>query len=765
MNWLRDKVHYSLLLLFVLVSYFWLPALWNGQIYIHGDSAHHGLSLVWLHVQALAGHDTLLWSSRIYGGHPLFAEGQGGYANPLNIVAAAFFEPVHAIGFLHWATILVGGGGVFCLCRTLGISGWSATFAAIAVVFSSAWLSNQHDLPAFVTLAWIPWLIAAAEYWLKQPSLIRAAVLAIPAALLVFAGYPQMTHGAALYVLISMLAQFFQQDTREEFIRRWRVILVSGMLAVILAIGLAAIQFLPLIELVGQSYRQHGIQQIYDFGIPPLYYFRGLLYFYLGTDINGIGDPGLSNMAVLMLAGILAFFRLPPRILGQLLGTFLLFNLAMGATSPLFRVAYEYHLIPGLHYFRTMLAYSTVAVVGFAVIAAYALDVLSGPLFSALHDLFQRYRNLLLALVVAYCAGLLWFFYEAYSPLYSKWAFFAPILLVLSGLVLAFSGQRKWLPTLAVLILVADALGLRMHPYVFFDRKILERPDVMNFIAAEAGIQSYRTMSHSVISSSMVFLDPADPVLPQAYRRSLEAMNPFPMAMLWKIPSINGVTGLPLARRNMLDPVFLTETIGTETNRPGLRLMDILGVRYISVDGLFPTPGLHLHWQDQSQALFIMKNDFAKPRFQVYWNAVIVDTPEQALAGLQVAQSEKIFIEKRRGERLTLPAECATCAEAKPAIKVIEAQAMRYRVSVNMPREGWLFLADANYPGWEATVNGKAQPVYSAQVLGKAVRLQAGRNEVTIRYVPWSFYIGAAISAVTLLAMLSILFKRRCAWW
>jgi uncharacterized membrane protein YfhO len=78
-----------------------------------------------------------------------------------------------------------------------------------------------------------------------------------------------------------------------------------------------------------------------------------------------------------------------------------------------------------------------------------------------------------------------------------------------------------------------------------------------------------------------------------------------------------------------------------------------------------------------------------------------------------------------------------------------------------MPREGWLFLADANYPGWEATVNGKAQPVYSAQVLGKAVRLQAGRNEVTIRYVPWSFYIGAAVSAVTLLTILLMLVKRR----
>jgi uncharacterized membrane protein YfhO len=78
-----------------------------------------------------------------------------------------------------------------------------------------------------------------------------------------------------------------------------------------------------------------------------------------------------------------------------------------------------------------------------------------------------------------------------------------------------------------------------------------------------------------------------------------------------------------------------------------------------------------------------------------------------------------------------------------------------------MPRDGWLFLADANYPGWEATVNGVKQPVYSAQVLGKAVRLAAGRNQVTIRYVPWLFYIGAALSAATLLLVSGILLRGR----
>lgn len=86
----------------------------------------------------------------------------------------------------------------------------------------------------------------------------------------------------------------------------------------------------------------------------------------------------------------------------------------------------------------------------------------------------------------------------------------------------------------------------------------------------------------------------------------------------------------------------------------------------------------------------------------------------------------------------------------------MEASDTRYRVDVDVPCEAWLFLADANYPGWRATVSAEARPVYSAQVLGKAVRLNAGRNRVVIEYVPRAFYCGAALSGLALLALLTI---------
>ena len=59
---------FAFLIVVGLVTYFWWPALWEGKLIIHGDSAHHGLSLLAYHSRALAGDESVLWASRIYGG-------------------------------------------------------------------------------------------------------------------------------------------------------------------------------------------------------------------------------------------------------------------------------------------------------------------------------------------------------------------------------------------------------------------------------------------------------------------------------------------------------------------------------------------------------------------------------------------------------------------------------------------------------------------------------------------------------------------------
>ena len=72
-----------------------------------------------------------------------------------------------------------------------------------------------------------------------------------------------------------------------------------------------------------------------------------------------------------------------------------------------------------------------------------------------------------------------------------------------------------------------------------------------------------------------------------------------------------------------------------------------------------------------------------------------------------------------------------------------------------------LFLSDAYYPGWQATVDGKAEHIIRANDLFRAVAIPAGNHQVEFAYQPASFRWGMIISLLSAVALLVIHFKTR----
>ena len=62
------------------------------------------------------------------------------------------------------------------------------------------------------------------------------------------------------------------------------------------------------------------------------------------------------------------------------------------------------------------------------------------------------------------------------------------------------------------------------------------------------------------------------------------------------------------------------------------------------------------------------------------------------------------------------------------------------------PAAGWLILADAYYPGWRATIDGDPIEIQLANVAFRAVKLPAGSHQVEFRYEPQSAKIGGWIT-------------------
>ena len=74
-------------------------------------------------------------------------------------------------------------------------------------------------------------------------------------------------------------------------------------------------------------------------------------------------------------------------------------------------------------------------------------------------------------------------------------------------------------------------------------------------------------------------------------------------------------------------------------------------------------------------------------------------------------------------------------------------------VAVDAPAPGLLVLAEAWFPGWEATIAGQPAPCVPANVWMRAVPVPAGRSEVRLRYRSRYLPAGAAISLAALAAL------------
>jgi hypothetical protein len=89
--------------------------------------------------------------------------------------------------------------------------------------------------------------------------------------------------------------------------------------------------------------------------------------------------------------------------------------------------------------------------------------------------------------------------------------------------------------------------------------------------------------------------------------------------------------------------------------------------------------------------------------------------------------------------------ESASIAQYRPERVVIEA---------HLDEPGVLILTDAWYPGWQATVDGEPVPVCEADLLFRAVPLDAGPHRVVFAFRPRGHWVGAVVSGIGLVVLI-----------
>ena len=82
--------------------------------------------------------------------------------------------------------------------------------------------------------------------------------------------------------------------------------------------------------------------------------------------------------------------------------------------------------------------------------------------------------------------------------------------------------------------------------------------------------------------------------------------------------------------------------------------------------------------------------------------------------------------------------------------------AHRIEATVKTDQPMMLTLAQANYPGWRATVDGQPVPLWTANYAFQALRVPAGEHEVRVAFRSDSFHIGAVLTMTSLFILMAV---------
>jgi hypothetical protein len=146
------------------------------------------------------------------------------------------------------------------------------------------------------------------------------------------------------------------------------------------------------------------------------------------------------------------------------------------------------------------------------------------------------------------------------------------------------------------------------------------------------------------------------------------------------------------------------------------------------------------------------------PRAFVVYRAKVVPQAEAALGRLTEPGFDLrnvVVLEETPPPEHVLSADVPT--GDKETIEITDYRLNNVTLRTRTPAPGYLILADANYPGWRATVDGQEAHVYQADYVLRAVYLPPGEHEVRFFFRPASLVFGAGVSATALFMWLGLL--------
>ena len=758
--------------------------LWRSDISVIHYPYHIMVAQEWL-----AGR-VPLWNPYQHIGIPLLAEGQVGPLYPLGLIFLSPLAPSLELSLFVVLHFALAAAFTCALARCLGLGWWSATLAGLAFGMGGFLMAQVANLNIMTGAAWLPLILCIAILAVRRRSVLLALLAGVPLALQAFTAQPQVV----LYTLTILVAYAVYRLVADIWSRRQPAAtpltshsqsggsVWGGLLLIVLAIvsGLlmSAPQLLPSYELQQHSVRSQelGFGFLTKNSLPPLMGLNLLLPSAFGNNVVGFkgGDPFEEDFIYVGFAPLaLACFCLRQRrrrdmpfFLLLLVGAVLL---ALGRHTPLYQAVIQY--LPGFSLFRIPARWLLAVNLALAILAGYGLETLVERGLSR--------RSLLACLVLLSVLGaglaLAWAFrQELLSTVNGQWIGLERRL-ISSFLERGFTPNPvyqerlllRWLlPLTAPAVLLAFNLGVVTILFVLYGLRRLT-PRVFAALALAA-------VSLDLIVAGGTTINPirADDWWQRLSGGAryvverLETGRVWPLGMGSEEAAVRKLGQFfPSAYRVFSagghgSPLMLARHDAFVHTAHPVQQVQLLGVRYILTEGRMGQDAESTYppaYADGESVVYENRNPLPRA-FAVHQliQAASADTALNYFKSLDLDPGRTVVLEAE--DMPAPPAVAAANGPDRVAITRVEPDVVEVRAT--LVADGYLVLLDSWYPGWQATVDGSATPIYRANTIVRAVFVPAGEHVVRFEYRPLPFRLGVALSILAVAAVMVAALKR-----
>jgi hypothetical protein len=695
-----------------------------------------------------------LWNQTLYSGAPFAADNQSGLFYPINLIVFLLWPalPYVAVEWLVVLHVWLAGAGMYLMMRVLLPPAAARSrrllpplLAALAYMFSDAFVTHIGNLNIIAVAAWLPFALAALHLALTRGSAGWAATTGLALGVAALAGHAQLTlmvGGAlGLYALWQAGWHVFERLRSgagpAAALSRAGPPLALAALAFVVALGVSAVGIIPAAQMAGYTGRARlDYAAAAEFSLPwqglaglfsPLVFGRGAADFWGPWARVELGYAGALT---LWLAALAPWRR--TRGLTLFLAALGLFGLlvALGQNTPVHY--WLYRLVPGFSQLRVPAR--------FILLTGFSLAALAGFGLARLFELPRR-RLALTAAGVAAVGGLVALIAFLSTPGHETHvASLALGLAVLAGLLAAGLALALFTPRTVALggLLALAALDLigqgawveveRNDPTLGYDH-----PAVLAYLQGQPG--------------------------PTRIDSAAAAWAP-DAAARFGLEDIGGISN-PLS-------LAAYETYAMAVGARGTPLYNFLNAQFVLADkGHPPGDSSLVPVFDADPTLDIYLNTGAQPRIQLLYSAQVVSGGAAAFGALHAAgfdPAAAVILDGSGPARAPAPLDGSGAKAAGKRNLFYTAYAPEgYTVVAQTPAPAYLVFSEVWYPGWRAWIDGVEVPIYQADLAFRAVYLAAGQHTVSMRFDPLIFKLGLSLTLATLalLAVWAVLRARR----